>query len=314
MKEKKPRILYFYPSKIKNILFIIFGTVFIVGSVAICYITLKEENYMTSLLSGFIAILFTLSIPIFIMRIIKPVPYLVLTEEEIIMNPDTKNSTPIKWGDVDRLRIRTVHAQYNTLTFVEIILYDEEKYKKEMSNMQRKFNAVGTMGGKFSLFGIHVNQIKMTERDLLFYALDNITSPDFDIADVPKSKITEKMDSYTNQINQDYFMKNYLLSLIITIFLFLLFYLNDQDMSSLNISIASFILFPFAKLMFDIVIGFKLNAYFEKQSDRLNYAQKLVYVVYLPLFLLSILIGPVGVLFFITSVLHKWSKKRNNNN
>src|SRR5699024_8380784 len=114
------------------------------------------------------------------------------------------------------------------------------------------------------------------ERDLLLYALDNITSPDFDIKDVPKSKITEKMESFTNQINQEYFKKSYLLGLVLTIFSMVLFYWGDKDMSSAYYVIISFVFFPFAKLMFDAMIGFKLKSTIENQSNTNKYVYQLI--------------------------------------
>src|SRR5699024_6814153 len=239
----------------------------------------KHEDYLMCLLGGVIAIFSTISIPVFINNIIKPLPYLILTEQELIMNPAPQKPIRIKWEDVEGYRIRTFNTRFNTLTFIEIVLYDEEKYKKQMTKINRKFNAIGTMGGNFNLFSIHLEQIKVTERDLLLYALDNITSPDFDIKDVPKYKITEKMDSFTNQINQEYFKKNYLLSLIIAIFSMVLDYWDDKDINSPNYLITSFVLFPFAKLMFDVMIGFKLKSIIEKQSKTNKYVYQIFYIV-----------------------------------
>src|SRR5699024_10238570 len=115
--------------------------------------------------------------------------------------------------DIERYRIREKHIYFYTYTFIEIILYDEEKYQKHMSKTHRKINTIGTMGGKYSLFYITLGEIKVTERDLLFYALDHIHSPDFDVENVPSSKLLDTMDSFSNEINQEYFKKNYLLSL-----------------------------------------------------------------------------------------------------
>lgn len=279
-----------------------------------CYTAFKNEDYFMSLLGGVIAIFSTISIPLFIKNIIKPVPYLALTEKELIMNPGAKKPILIKWEDVEGYRIRTVHTRFNTLTFIEIVLYDEEKYKKQMTKINRKFNAIGTMGGNFNLFSIQLEQIKVTERDLLLYALDNITSPDFDIKDVPKSKITEKMESFTNQINHEYFKKSYLLGLILTIFSMVLFYWGDKEMSSANYMIISFVFFPFAKLMFDAMIGFKLKSTIEIQSNTNKYVYQLIYIFScFLLFLISPFVGPIGILFLITSALHRWIKRRQHN-
>ena len=133
MGEDNSTTLYFYLSKVKSVLFVIAGFVFAPGGIAICNTAFKNEDYFMSLLGGVIAIFSTISIPLFIKNIIKPVPYLALTEKELIMNPGAKKPIMIKWEDVEGYRIRTVHTRFNTLTFIEIVLYDEEKYKKQMT-------------------------------------------------------------------------------------------------------------------------------------------------------------------------------------
>ena len=317
MEKDNSTTLYFYPSQVKNVLFVITFLVFIVGGIAICDTAFKNEDYLMVLLGGFIAIFFTIPIPIFIKNIIKPVPYLALTEKELIMNPSGKKPAHIKWVDIERYQIKSFRIKFNTLTFIEIILYDEEKYKKQLSKINRKFNAIGTMGGTFSLFTIRLEQIKVTERDLFLYALDNITSPDFNVKDVPKSKITKKMESFTNQINLQYFWKNYLLSLIIAISFMVILYEGEKNINSLNYLITSFVLFPFAKLMIDVMIGFKLKSTIEKQSKKNKYVYQLFYTIgtigYFLLFSVGPLVGPIGILFLITSALHSWNKKRNDN-
>src|SRR5699024_12513847 len=139
--------------------------------------------------------------------------------------------------------------------FIEIILYDEEKYKEQMSNIQQKLNTVSTMGGRFSSFAIAWTQIKRKDRDILLYALDYIDTPDFDLENATSS---EWMDSpasrsntssqLVNQITKKYFLKSYLGSIIIDIIALFLFYWDEGDFSSLIYIIVSFILFPFAKL------------------------------------------------------------------
>src|SRR5699024_9304166 len=160
--------------------------------------------------------------------------------------------------------IQAHHINSISLTCLDFILYDEEKYKEQMSKTKPKLNGIGTIDGKPCTVSIFLDHIKIAEQDLLLYALDNITSPNFDVKNVSKSKVTERIDSFlapfTNQINQEYFKKNYLLSLIIAIFSMVLAYWDEKDINSPNYLITSFVLFPFAKLMFDAMIGFKLKS------------------------------------------------------
>src|SRR5699024_8696226 len=99
------------------------------------------------------------------------------------------------------------------------------------------------------------------EQDLLLYALDNITSPNFDVKNIFKPKITERINSFlapfTNQINHEYFKKSYLLGLILTIFSMVLFYLGDKEMSSANYI---FILFLSSAFCENIGILYLINS------------------------------------------------------
>src|SRR5699024_203232 len=101
------------------------------------------------------------------------------------------------------------------------------------------------------------------------------------------------------------------LSLIIAIFSMVLDYWDDKDINSPNYLITSFVLFPFAKLMFDVMIVFKLKSIIEKQSKTNKYVYQIFYIVdYFLLFLVSPFVQLVGILFLITRALHRWIKKK----
>lgn len=307
--DEKSTTLCFYPSKIKSILIIIFGFVFLVVGVVMFYDSFKRGEYFLSLVGGVAAIFLALSIPLMIIRIIKSLPYLVLTDKELIMYPGTKNAIPVKWEDIDGYHIRTIHLKYNTLIFIEIILHDEEKYKAQMSGLQRKLNVVGTMGGNFALFAIPLSEIKSAERDLLLYALDNFTSPDFDMENVPKSREEKKMDSFLNQINH-YFKRSYLFSLVMTVLLALFLYSSLDEVHSLIYVITSFILFPFAKFILDVLIIYDLKSTIESKSNSIKkFYQLISSIIYFFLFFMSPIIGALGLVYFIMVVIRRWIKK-----
>src|SRR5699024_11602641 len=91
-----------------------------------------------------------------------------------------------------------------SFTFLDFILYDEEKYKEQMSKTKPKLNGIRTIEGKPSTVSMFLDHIKIAEQDLLLHALDNITSHNFDVKNISKSKITERIHSFlapfTNQI------------------------------------------------------------------------------------------------------------------
>ena len=321
MEEDNTTTLYFYPSRVKIIIISILVIVFLIGGTAMCFIAFKNEDYLISLLGGVIATFFVLMVPVIVKKIIKPLPFLVLTKKEIILNQGTKNPVSIKWKDVERYKIQGHHIgakSFTSFTFLDFILYDEEKYKEQMSKTKPKLNGIGTIEGKPSTVSIFLDHIKIAEQDLLLYALDNITSPNFDVKNISKPKITERIDSFLapfmNQINHEYFKKSYLLGLILTIFSMVLFYWGDKEMSSANYMFISFVFFPFAKLMFDAMIGFKLKSTIEIQSNTNKYVYQLIYIFScFLLFLISPFVGPIGILFLITSALHRWIKRRQHN-
>src|SRR5699024_12479384 len=121
---------YFYPSQVKNVLFVITFLVFIVGGIAICDTAFKNEDYLMVLLGGFIAIFFTIPIPIFIKNIIKPVPYLAFTEKELIINQSGIMPTHIKWKDIEKYQIKYIHIKFITLYMFTIIIFYYDIYNQ----------------------------------------------------------------------------------------------------------------------------------------------------------------------------------------
>src|SRR5699024_417863 len=138
MEEKHSTTLYFYPSKVKMILFIIMGVIFVVSGVVVCFIAFKYEEYVMSIIGSGMVILFILMWVLFVVsvvafcfiafqdeeyvmsiigagmaiffiwllfilikRLITAAPYLILTEEELKINPYTEKSIPIKWEDIE---------------------------------------------------------------------------------------------------------------------------------------------------------------------------------------------------------------------
>ena len=308
--DEKSKVLYFYPSKIKSIFMIVFGFIFLAASVVICYSAFIREDYFMSLLGGISVVFLIFFILIFFIRTIKSVPYLTLTDKELITNSGTKKSISIKWEDIAGYQIENIHVKFNKLTFIEIILYDEEKYKAQLSSLQRKLNVIGTMGGDYSRVSIRLAPIKITERDLLFYALDNITSPNFDIENVPKSNEEKRIDSFMKQINR-YFLKSYLFSFIMTAPILLAFYTGLDEVNILNYAIISFVLFPFARFIIDIFYLFNLKSMVENKSNSIkNVYQLCSAIIYLFLYVVSPVIGAIGLVYFIMVVIRRWIKKR----
>src|SRR5699024_7801919 len=158
---------------------------------------------------------------------------------------------------------------------------------EQMSDIQEKLNNAGTMGGKYSSVAISWTQIKHKDRDILLYTLDYIDTPEYYLENVTAREKMETRPSSSNtcshledQITKKYIRKSCLGSLILAVFAMLLFYWDEGDFSSLTYIIVSFILFPFAKLIFDVIIGFKLKEIIDNQTFVTHYAYQLIYIVY----------------------------------
>ena len=74
-----------------------------------------------------------------------------------------------------------------------------------------------------------------------------------------------------------------------------------KDFSALTYIIVSLILFPFAKLIFDVIIRFKLKAIIEQQSFT-------IYIVYPLLFIFSLYVAPIGILLLLIKALYTYLK------
>ena len=83
MEEDNTTTLYFYPSRVKIIIISILVIVFLIGGTAMCFIAFKNEDYPISLLGGVIATFFVLMMPAIVKKIIKPLPFLVLTKKKL---------------------------------------------------------------------------------------------------------------------------------------------------------------------------------------------------------------------------------------
>src|SRR5699024_12360337 len=125
--------------------------------------------YLLSLLGGVIATFFVLMVPSIVKKIIKPLPFLVLTKKEIILNQGTKNPLSIKWKDEERYKIQAHHINYISLTCLDFILYDEENYKEQVLKTKPKLNEIKTIDGKPCTISMFLYQINIAEQHLLLY-------------------------------------------------------------------------------------------------------------------------------------------------
>ncbi|ASN06077.1 STM3941 family protein [Virgibacillus necropolis] len=299
--------LYFYSSKVKNVLLLIVGLVFIAFGVLVCGAAFNERDFLISGVGAFIALFFGLLTFGILKKMLSPKPYLILTEEELIINASSKKAIPIKWDDIEGYNIQNVHFS----KFIEIMLHDEEKYRARMSNTTRKLNKLNDVMN-FSPFAIAWVQVKRKDRDKLVNELDRLNrcASEFNDQLYVQMNVDDKGQKSYRQVNGKYMLKSYGLSLILTGVSFLFFYWANAD-DYIPFLFVSFIMYPFAKIIYDVLLGFKFDYKMAKQSFISVYFYQLRFAIHVLIYYLSFYIAPLGIFYIILRTTYRLIKKGN---
>lgn len=115
-----------------------------------------------------------------------------------------------------------------------------------------------------------------------------------------------------NKFNAKYILKSYLIALVWGGAILIPVYLADaQDLSAATFGVVlSAILFPFAKLFYDLIIGFKLEYRIKHSKMRYNpFVSRAVFFIYLLIFIFSIPLSPIGILYLLLKGIRNIIKK-----
>lgn len=106
-----------------------------------------------------------------------------------------------------------------------------------------------------------------------------------------------------NKIDANYIRKSYLISLIWAGAILIPVYLgNAKDVDSVTFGVvSSAILFPFARLVYDLIIGFK---FYEKFGHHI-FVERFIFFIYLIILVFSIPLAPFGILYLLTRNIFK---------
>lgn len=118
-------------------------------------------------------------------------------------------------------------------------------------------------------------------------------------------------DDY-NKITVKYILKSYLISLIWGSAILIPVYLaNADDLSTVAFGVIfSGVLFPFAKLGYDLIIGFKLDDKIKHSNMRYNpFIDRFVFFIYLLIFIFSIPLAPFGIFYLLVRGIRNIIKK-----
>ncbi|MFD1068254.1 STM3941 family protein [Oceanobacillus locisalsi] len=327
---EKEHVVYFYPPRVKNIFLFLMGLVFVAFGMVVCVFAFKERDFFISGVGAFLAVLFGFLILMILKGIVGSKPHITLTKETLTIGAGSKHAIPLKWDDIIGYSIRNIGFS----KYIEIVLYDEEKYRNRMTKATTWFNKMNDVMG-YRPFGIGWGQIKRKDRKRLVRELDRRTfasdEPGYDYydsineADQLKQTFSrqhgmgqqleadKKEKKNRSQVNGKYLLQSYGFSLLLTGGAFLMFHESGDD-SKGPLLVVSFILYPFAKVIWDILLGFRIRYKMDKEESVISiYLYRLIIFIHLFLYLFSLVIAPIGIIYYIFIVIrHQVMKSRNN--
>lgn len=111
-----------------------------------------------------------------------------------------------------------------------------------------------------------------------------------------------------------YFLCAYGMSLVLTGMFLAVFYFTGHLMKYLGLFVFLGVLFPFARIPFDLLIGFKLMDNI-RQSESISYLDyKFQFLFSILLYVLSIFLGPFGLCYQMITLIYGAIKKNNSSN
>ncbi|GEL78442.1 STM3941 family protein [Tenuibacillus multivorans] len=161
--------MHFYESRVRNVLLFVGSLIFLLLGVLVSGVGFNEGDYVFGVLGIFISVIFILCLFLVARKFgnTNSYPYLTLTEEYLIINVTAMDQFQIKWDDIEAFDV----YKMNNNKFIGIILNDEDKYSKLMSNKMRKLYQMNTKMN-LPLFNIVWGQIKRQDREQLLEELD----------------------------------------------------------------------------------------------------------------------------------------------
>ncbi|WP_208591442.1 hypothetical protein [Gracilibacillus suaedae] len=174
-------------------------------------------------------------------------------------------------------------------------------------------------------FTIVWGQVKRKDRDILVDELDRRAFEEEEIAvsgerlykyhDESK-KLSDQLAAYHeerkeySQVNRKYFLKKYGQSALWALGLTILFSFDKDGCSWMYLSIISFFIYPFAKVIYDVIFGFRYEFKIKKQSFATIYVYQSKYFIQFFVYIFSLLLAPFGILYLLIRAVYLWIKRR----
>lgn len=281
--------LTFYRSKFK----LLFNAIICLVGIGL-FILIGIETYPEAGLFflGLIIVLSLLLILLLIKSLVEvfiPKPYLILTDQELILNPSSRRPIPIKWEDIKEFELR----QFNYRPLLEINLYNADSYRPFMTKGWNRLKRIDDFQ-IYRPFNIIYTHIRRDKRSKLLDELDKRTvSWANKISDQLKNN--QKQKRLYRKIDHKYIKKSLIISLILTIISAFLIDLID----SRALIIVFFISFPFAKMVYDLLIGFHITFKIDNEIGITLYLRQVHYLAYFFVYMFGPALAPFGIIYLI---------------
>lgn len=219
------------------------------------------------------------------LSIILAKPYIVLSDQAILIYPNTYKEREILWEDISGFRFEYLYFRRN----LHIGLYDNAKYGFTKNSFMPGFTFIWA-------------RIKQKDRKKFMAEVNRRTKENVNtlqsLFEHEKERKREKQE-----FKLFYFLRAYLMSLLITLTL----YMGDY-FDHLSNALIYLLIFPFAKILYDRLGGFEL--FYRMDEERMpGRHDSLLFVLILIFYFLIYLLAPYlagpGFLIFIYSQVRK---------
>src|SRR5699024_12105524 len=134
---------------------------FVMIGLTLCIFGYRDKVYELIPVGAILIILFGLLTVYPLKRTFSAKPYLVLTDEELIINSPLIKEVSIKREDIKSYDIK----EQNFSTTIELILPDEEKYKAQLYCLKQQLNAMIKKEVVYNTIKIGLTHGKKKERN-----------------------------------------------------------------------------------------------------------------------------------------------------
>src|SRR5699024_1375445 len=237
-----------------------------------------------------------------ILKLIRKYPFIMITDNYIQLHPHTKIEATIYFTDINHIKVTEQSFQKN----IEIVLNNEQAYFKQLS-LHNKTRLFMNRVFNFSLYTFNIKFIKKEQRTELLQLLDFIMETKYEDNSTGSEKLTkENIEKYDpsptidKSVGKSFFKKAYGYSFFMFALAFVFFYfLISKDTGYLIYIIISFILYPFARALIDLIFGFKLRHLLDKQKVVTYYFNQLLFFLDFILYHLSLFVAPIAIIVLL---------------